>query len=231
MGSEGTPPDLREGIRSGVLGALERDLELRGGRTARRLVAAGVIGVAGAAGVTLLVAGHPFGHHPAWHVVVFSAVWAGLLVVGLSIALLEVRTPSLPLGRAACVGFLALALAGLCGALCPDPHFLHWWAQTAVGTMLTDAAGPALATLCFGIATSAFVALGAAVLAPGDSRQPKLRPLLAAGMVLIMLAPGIALQSFGTSWAAFLGWLAGAALGSYTGAAGGIRLRALVARS
>jgi hypothetical protein len=231
MGSEGTPPDLREGSRSGVLGALERDFELRGGRTARRLVAAGVIGVSGAAGVTLLMAGHPFGHHPAWHVVVFSAVWAGLLVVALSIALLELRTPSLPLARAACVGILALALAGLCGALCPDAHFLHWWAQTAIGAALTAAAGPALAAVCFGIATAAFVALGAAVLAPDDRRQPMSRPLLPAGMVLIMLAPGIALQSFGTSSSVFLGWLLGAAVGSYTGVAGGIRLRSVLSRS
>jgi hypothetical protein len=231
MGSEGTPPDVREGTRSGVLDALQRDFELRGGRTARLLAAAGVIGVGGAAGVTLLVAGHPFGHHPAWHVVVFSAVWAGLLVVALSIALLELRTPSLPLARAACVGILALALAGLCGALCPDPHFLDWWAQTAVGATLTDSAGPALSVLCFGIATSAFVALGAASLAPADRQQPTLSPLLPAGMVLVMLAPGIALQSFGTSWGVFLGWLLGAAVGSYAGVAGGIRLRSVLSRS
>ena len=40
---------------------------------------------------------------------------------------------------------------------------------------------------------------------------------------------GIALQSVDTSWGVFLGWLAGAALGSYSGVAGGIRLRSLVA--
>jgi hypothetical protein len=85
--------------------------------------------------------------------------------------------------------------------------------------------------VCFGIATAAFVALGAALLAPDDRRQPTLRPVLPAGTVLIMLAPGIALQSVGSSWAAFLGWLAGAALGAYAGVAGGIRLRSLVARS
>src|SRR5512134_1143717 len=171
MGDDGTPPDLRERIQSGIVGALKRDFALRGGRTARLLLLAGVIGVAGAVGITLLVAGHPFGHHPAWHVVVFSAVWAGLLVVSLSIALLQLRTPSLPLAQAASVGIVALALAGLCGALCPDQHFLHWWAKTAFGARLT-AAEPALAAFCFGIATSVAVALGAAVLAPGDRSQP-----------------------------------------------------------
>src|SRR3989304_7979579 len=95
MGSEYTPPEVREGIRTGVLGALKRDFELRGGRTARLLVAAGVIGVAGAVGITLLVSGHPFGHHPPWHVVAVSAVWSALLVVSLALVFLQARTPSL----------------------------------------------------------------------------------------------------------------------------------------
>jgi hypothetical protein len=231
MGTECTPPDLREGVRTGVLDGLKRDFELRGGRTARRLVGAGVIGVAGAVGITLLVAEHPFGHHPHWHLAVFSAVWAGLLVVSLSIALLELRTPLLPLARAASVGILGLFLAGLCGAVCPDQHFLHWWAQTGIGAGLTSDGGPALSALCFGLVTTAAVATGAAGLVPGDRHPPTLRPLLPALMLLVLLLPGIALQSFDTSWGVFVGWLAGAALGSYAGMVGGLRLRGLVARS
>jgi len=231
MGDECTPPELREGIRDGVVGALKRDFELRGGHTARLLLVAGVIGVAGAVGITLLVAGHPFGHHPAWHVVVFSAVWAGLLVVSLAIVLLQLRTPFLPLARAASIGIAALAFAGICGALCPDQHFLHWWSQTGIGGELTAAGGPALGALCFGLVTSVLIAAGAAIVAPGNRRQPPLRPFLPAGMLLLMLLPGIALQSVDTSWSIFLGWLAGAALGSYMGVAGGIRLRSLVAQS
>jgi hypothetical protein len=231
MGSECTPPDLREGVRTGVLDGLKRDFELRGGRTARRLVGAGVIGVAGAVGITLLVSGHPFGHHPHWHLAVFSAVWAGLLVVSLSIALLELRTPSLPLARAALVGILGLAFAGLCGAACPDQHFLHWWSQTGIGAGLGAAGGPALAALCFGLATSAAVATGAAGLVRDDRREPPLRPLLPARMLLVLLLPGIALQSIDTSWGVFSGWLGGAAVGSYAGMAGGLRLRSLVVGS
>jgi len=231
MESESTPPDLREGVRMGVLDGLKRDFDLRGGRTARLLVAAGVIGVAGAIGITLLVSEHPFGHHPHWHLAVFSAVWAGLLVVGLSIALLGVRTPSLPLARAALVGILGLFLAGLCGAVCPDQHFLHWWSQTGIGAALGAAGGPALAALCFGLTTSAAVALAAAGLVRGDRQQPPLRPLLPALVLLVLLLPGIALQSIDTTWGVFLGWLAGAAGGSYAGVVGGLRLRSFVAGS
>ena len=231
MGSECTPPDLREEVRTGVLGGLERDFELRGARTARLLVVAGVIGVAGAVGITLLVSGHPFGHHPHWHLAMFSAVWAGLLVVSLSISLLELRTPSLPLARAALVGILGLFLAGLCGAACPDPHFLRWWWQTEIGAGISSRGGPALAALCFGLVTAAVVATGAAALVPDDRQQPPLKPLLPALVLLVLLLPGIALQSVDTSWGAFSGWFAGAALGSYTGVVGGLRLRSLVARS
>lgn len=231
MGDELTPPELRDGIRNGVVGALQRDFELRGGRTARLLLVAGVIGVAGAVGITLLVAGHPFGHHPAWHVVVFSAVWAGLLVVSLAIVLFQVRTPFLPLARAASIGIAALTFAGICGALCPDAHFLHWWERTAVGGSITNLAGPGLGALCFGLVTSVLVAVGAAMLAPSDGQAPTLRPLLPAAVVVVLLAPGIALQSIDTTWGVFLGWLAGAAVGSYAGVAGGIQLRALAARS
>ena len=171
MAKERTPPELREGTRSGILATLEHDVELRGGRTARLLAAAGAIGVVGAVGVTLLLSGHPFGHHPPWHVLVFTAVWVGLLVVSLALVFLQVRTPSLPLGRAAAVGILGLGMAGVCGAACPDPHFLGWWSSTPLGRSLADAGGLALSALCFGLVTSFFLAAAAAFVALGGGRR------------------------------------------------------------
>ena len=64
MMSEYTPAEVREGVRSGILDAIERDVELRGGRAAQLLLAAGVVGVAGAGSLTLLHAPQPFGQHP-----------------------------------------------------------------------------------------------------------------------------------------------------------------------
>jgi len=104
MESHEAPSEVREGVRSGIMGALERDAEMRGGRTARLLVAAGALGIFGAVGMIRMLSGHPYGHHPASHVVIFSAIWSGLLVVALALAFLQVRTPSLPLARAACLG-------------------------------------------------------------------------------------------------------------------------------
>lgn len=222
--NEGTPSELREGVRSDILATLRRDVEMRGGRTARLLATAGVIGVAGAVGVTLLLSGHPYGHHPSWHAVVFGAVWTGLLVVCLALALLEVRTPSLPLARSALVAMLGLGLAGACGAICPDQHFLHWWSGTLLGAGLTEAGGPALSALCFGLVTTLAFGAGAALIGSGTRREP-MRPLLPAAMLLVLLVPGVALQSVDTSWGVFWSWLLGTAGGAWAGVRIGIRLR------
>jgi hypothetical protein len=226
----GTPLELREGVRAGILAGLERDLERRGGRTAGRLLMAGAMGVAGALGVTLLLSGHPYGHHPSWHAVVFGAVWTGLLVVCLSLALLEVRTPSLPLARSALVAMLGLGLAGVCGAACPDQHFLRWWSGTALGAALAEVGGAPLGALCFGLVTTLAFGAGAALLGLGDCGRA-IRPPLPAAMLLALLAPGVALQSVDTSWGVFWSWLLGTSVGAWAGVAAGIRLRSLAGRT
>lgn len=223
-----TPGELREGVRSGILATLRQDVELRGGRTARLLLAAGVIGVLGALGITLMLSGHPFGHHPSWHVVVFTAAWAGLLVVSLALVFLRVRTASLPLARSACVGILGLGIAGICGAVCPDQHFLVWWSGTGPGSSLSQVGGLALSALCFGLATTLFVGMVASVLVLGGRSAG--RPLLPAAMLVVLLLPGVALQSFDTSWGVFSSWLLGTAVGAYAGVASGSWLRSFLAR-
>jgi hypothetical protein len=223
MPDESTPPDLRDEIRIGIAEALARDLDLRGGRTARLLTAAGIAGSVGAAGLTLLVTRHPYGHHPAWHAPVFAAVWSGLLMVTLAFALLRVRTPSLPLARSASVALLGLGVAGLCGAACPDPHFLSWWTRTPVGALLLGVGGPVISAFCFGAATSLFIGFVAVFLAQGELRPAPIGPLLPAAMLLLLLAPGVALQSVGTSADVFAGWLLGTAVGTFVGLAAGLR--------
>lgn len=222
---ENTPAHLREGVRSGILASIKQDIELRSGRTARLLVAAGMAGVIGAVGVTLLVITHPFAHHPPWHVAIFSAVWSGLLVVTFAIAFLELRTPTLPLARSAAVGLLGLGLAGICGALCPEHHFLHWWTGTALGEPITRASGPVWSALCFGLCSTVAIGLLSSFLLLTSDRPIDCRLILPAAVLFVLLAPGVALQSFGTSLSVFGAWLAGTALGAYVGVLGGARLR------
>lgn len=229
MEQQQTPADLREGVRAGVQATLRRDVELRGGRTARLLAAAGAIGVVGAVGLTLLVSGHPFDHHPPWHVLFFTATWAGLLIVSLAVSFLQVRTPSLQLARSASVAVLGLGLAGICGALCPDPHFLRWWSRTAIGSGAAATCGPGCAALCFGLLTALLVgALAAFVLLGAAPHRQRVGSGLPAALLLLLLLPGVALQSVGTSLAVFAGFLLGAAAGCYAGVAAGSRLRALL---
>lgn len=228
MDERQTPAELREGVRAGIIGALRGDVELRGWRTARLLVLAGVIGVAGALGATLLVAGHPFDHHPTWHVATFSALWAGLLVVALAIALLQLRTPSLPLARSAAVGLVGLGIAGLCGAACPDGHFLDWWSSTRVGAPLTESAGLALSALCFGLVSTVLFGAGSALVASDPTTHPPMRPLLPALMLLALLAPGVVLQTVDAPASVLASWMAGSAAGAYLGVGIGARLRSLL---
>lgn len=225
MASERTPSELREGVRSGITEALARDAELRGGRTARLLAAAGALGAFGAIGMVRMLSGHPYHHHPAWHMVVFTAIWAGLLVVALAIAFLQVRTPSLPLARAARVGLVGLGIAGICSAFCPDQHFLTWWSATTLGGAFVALGGLPLSALCFG-GVSSLVFGGASALIALRGRGVRIRPLLPAAMLLLLLAPGVALQSVGSSWGVFASWLLGTGAGAYVGVAIGIGVRA-----
>lgn len=230
MDERETPAGLREEVRAGIVTALQRDFERRGGRTARLLVLAGVIGVAGSLGAILLVADHPFGHHAPWHVAAFTAVWAGLLIVSLALALLQVRTPELPLARSASVGLIGLGIAGLCGAACPDPHFLAWWSGTRAGEELMAIGGLPVSALCFGLVTSLSFGATSAFLAIGTDLAARIRPTLPAAMLLLLLAPGVALQSVGTSWMVFAGWLLGASFGAWSGVTVGIRVRSALLR-
>lgn len=231
MEGPAAPGEVREGVRAGIMGALARDAELRGGRTARLLIAAGALGIFGAVGMIRLLSGHPYAHHPASHVVVFSAIWSGLLVVALAFVFLQVRTPSLPLARAACVGVLGLGIAGLCSVLCPDQHFLDWWVTTAAGGGLREIGGLPISALCFGGATTLVFATAAAIVVLGGRSQRPIRPLLPAAMLLALLAPGVALQAFGHSLAILLAWLAGTAAGAFAGVALGIAARARLERA
>jgi hypothetical protein len=228
-GREQAPNDLREGVRSGILSALERDTELRGGRTARLLVAAGAMGIFGAIGMVLMLSSHPYGHHPPWHGIVFTAIWSGFLITALAIAFLRVSTPSLPLARAACVAIVGLGVAGVCSTLCPDQHFLIWWSETAVGGGITSTGGPALSALCFGAVTALVFGATASLVAVGSRTRVRLRPLLPALLLVALLAPGIALESFGTSWLVFAAWFLGTAVGAYAGVAIGIAARGQLA--
>jgi hypothetical protein len=218
-------------VRAGVLHALAQDFELIGARTLHRLLAAGVLGVVGALGITLLVSGHPFGRHPPWHVLIFSTIWAGLLIVSLSLVFLRIRTPSLPIGRSAAVGVLGLGLAGLCSVVCPDRHFLNWWNGTELGAWVMTWGNLPASALCFGLLTASFFGVVSGFLILRERGHGAWAWALPAGFLFLLLEPGVILQSVGTSPGAPVGWTIGSGAGSQVGVACGIVFRASLART
>lgn len=227
MQNERAPTDVREGVRSGILASIRHDVEMRGGHTARLLVAAGTIGALGAIGLTRMLADHPFGHHPSWHLVVFTAVWASLLVVSLALVFLQIRSPSLPISYAASVGILGLGIAGICGSFCPDPHFLTWWSGTRMGRSLSQVGGLAFCALCFGFVATSFVGIVSALIVP-RVRGRRFGILLPAAVLTMLLMPGVALQAVDTSGQVLIAWLLGTAIGAFVGVASGLGFRSLV---
>ncbi|RIL07212.1 MAG: hypothetical protein DCC71_03695 [Proteobacteria bacterium] len=216
-----TPEALREGVRSAISSALARDADRRGGRTGRQLALSGVIGVVGGLAVTWLVAAHPLGHHPQWHLAFYSTVWAGLLVVVLALALLDVRTARWPIGSAARAAVLALGIAGICGWICPDQHFLEWWNATRLGSQIvreTDSMG--LSAFCFGIVATTAFALVAALLTLSRRSDALRTVLITSSFVALLQAPGVALQATDASLAVLTGWMGGTMIGSVAGVAG-----------
>ena len=115
--------------------------------------------------------------------------------------------------------------------MCPDQHFLHWWSATGIGGPVTEASGPALSALCFGLVTTFVFGTVSAFLVLRDRSHPPVKPLLPAAILLVLLVPGVVLQSVDTSFSVFAGWLAGTAAGAFLGVAGGARARALLSRS
>lgn len=223
--------DVAQGVRAGILAALAQDVERRGCRTARRLVSAGLLGVAGALGATLIVSTHPFGHHPHWHEIVFSTAWAGLLIVSLSLLFLGVQTPELPIARAAAVGLAGLGLAGLCCVWSPDPHVMGWWLTTSPGATIAERVSLGTSAYCFGFVTVFLLSFVPGVLLLRSSFSTASARRLTALFVTLLLLPGVSLASFGLSPAVLVGWLVGVASGSYVGVAAAIGLRAWLSRS
>jgi hypothetical protein len=226
-GPSRTPEALREGVREGVVAALGQT----GAPAARRLLAAGAAGVLGSVGAVFLLAGHPFGHHPSWHLATFSCLWGALLVVAFALVWLRIRTPDWPLADGARVGLVALGLAGLAALLSPDPHVLHAWQETGVARWLAEIGGGIASALGLGLAVGLPASLLGAVSTPRRvHRRDRRLVAVAAGMVTLLLLPGIALQCVGEARGTFLGWLLATLLGSGAGIALGLGLRRRLGR-
>jgi hypothetical protein len=155
---------LREGLRRGILDALALELDRTSARTAVRLAAAAVLGIAGSLGSVALFSGGllPSGEH-GWYVAVCAAAWAGFLVACSSVALLRIQIQRIPLTQDCVLALVGLALAALLALLCPDPHLLTWWSATWVGRLAIGLGGPDVDAFCLGACSALLIGAGARV--------------------------------------------------------------------
>jgi len=218
--AEEHPPHPPEGLREGVRDALLTALGQTGARTARTLLAAGAAGVLGSVGAVLLLAGHPFGHHPSWHLATFSCLWGALLVVAFALLWLRIQTPGWPLADAARAGVVAVGVAGFAAVFSPDPHVWHAWLAADVGRRLEELGGAFASALGLGLITGAPLGALAGLLTLRVARPRGVRlVLVSTGAVGALLLPGIALQCVGAPAGSFSGWMLGTLLGVASGVA------------
>lgn len=215
-GARVTPAATREGVRDGILAALEREAPSFGTDAAGRLIAAGVIAIVAAAALTMLFAGpHPSGESE-WHLVLCSAAWAGLLVEAFAFVLLRARFSHLPIGSAAALALLGLAIAALMRLVCPDLQPLQWWSATALGERSALLIGESANALCVGICIAALLGFAARLVLAVRGHPPggALVPALALSLLLL---PAVALQLTGLPRKVGVAWAGGTLLGAYLG--------------
>lgn len=211
-----TPDDLKAGVREGILSALDRDIDRSGRAVARRLAAAGVLGVFTAILSLSLFSGVSLEWGHGVCLAVCAAAWAGLLVECFAIVLLRIEGGTLSLPHAVTLGLVGLGLAGGMALVCPHPHYLIWWQGTTLGAFAGNVAGDAGAAFSLGAVAALFIGVGASAVARWRTgRVP--HSAVATALLFLLLWPAILLQSVGLPVAVFVAWTAGTALGSLVG--------------
>ena len=211
-----TPDALREGVRQGVLAALEAERDRWNLGTVLRLALAGALGVGAAIGSTVLFSGGTLSSEHGWHVAICAATWAGLLVEYFIIVILRIHGGTLSLAHAASLALVGFVLAAVMGLACPAPRYLEWWGRTAIGGHTALAGGPSASALCLGLCSAFVIALGASLLATTRSRERR-GVLPAAFLLFLLLSPAVGLQSVGLGGKVFSAWTLGIAAGSGVG--------------
>lgn len=208
--------ELRRSVRDEIAHALALDVDRTSARTAARLAAAGVLGLAAAVGAVVLFSGRALKERHGWHLAVCAAAWAGLLVEAFVVVLLRVRLRRVPVAQGFALGLLGLGLAAILGLLCPEPLYLDWWESTALGGLASRQGGAAVSALCLGACSALLVALGATLILAlrGIGLRGALLPSL---LLFLLLWPAVVLQSVGSPREVFALWSAGLLAGSYAG--------------
>ena len=214
--------DLREGVRQGILDALGRDIDRSSASTAKRVAAAGALGIAGAVGSVALFSGDWLASGDSWHPTICAAAWAGILVACFDVVLLRIRLERFALAQACILALVGLGFAAFLALLCPGHHVLSWWSSTSPGNLAIAQGGPPASAFCLGACSALLVGAGAriALALRGLTFRDAALPAILLALVLwpavllqtaVASAPTIASASAGL----FAGCYAGVALGRW----------------
>ena len=228
------PPAVRERARRAVLQLMSEERGAASRTRVRELsqvplaVASGVL----VAGATLaLLSGLIWGSMlPRGHLFFCAAIFTGLLVGAFSWIYSATTVKGVHLDGASRVGILALAISVSATTACPELHVLAWWDRSATGRFLTTLLGSGGSSLAFGYLYGLFPGFLAALFGGRLlAERPLANGLVAVGVVLLLAAPVIYLQSAPFTTGVLASWLVGTAIGTLCGVFGALRVRRRVA--
>jgi hypothetical protein len=228
------PPAVRDRARGAVLDLLAVE---RRERSRRRVLEASHIPLAVASGVLVagatlaLLGGLIWGSTlPRGHLFFCAALFTGLLVGVFTWIYTATIVKGVHLDAAGRVGILALAISVAATTACPELHVLAWWDRSAPGLYLTRVLGAGGSSLVFGYVYGLLPGFLAALFGGRLlAERPVANGLVAVGVVVLLAAPVIYLQSAPFTAGVLASWLAGTAIGTLCGVFGALRVRRRVA--
>lgn len=163
---------------------------------------------------------------PEGHLFFCAAIFTGLLVGAFSLIYSATTVNGVHLDAAARVGVLSLAITVAATFACPELHVLAWWDGSAVGGWLTGLLGQGASSLIFGFGYGLVPGfLGALFGGRLLAERPVANGLVAAGVVFVLAAPVIYLQSAPFTLGVVASWAIGTAVGTLCGVFGALRVR------
>jgi hypothetical protein len=169
---------------------------------------------------------------PDGHLFFCAAIFTGLLVGAFSLIYSATTVNGVHLDAAARVGVLSLAVTVAATFACPELHVLAWWDRSGVGAWLTGLLGAGASSLVFGFGYGLVPGfLGALFGGRLLAERPIANGLVAAGVVFVLAAPVLYLQSAPFAAGVVASWAAGTAAGTVCGVFGALRVRGRVAQA
>lgn len=220
-----TPPGRREAVLAQIAALLEA--EKAAGFDLRKVTLSFISGIALAfLGMGSLNRQVDLRAFSAFGVSSCAVLWSGLFVGAFYLILGRYRLGGIPLSPIASIGAASAGLLLVGTAFCPKLEFLQLWLASLPGRLLADLGGAGLSTCAFGALFALAPSFLAALYFGRKLHGPPWKEsVLASGAIVLLLAPGLALQCSRLRLALAALLVAGVILGSLGGTLAALRLQ------